>query len=128
MIGLPLSAAAEKLIVNELSPEAIELSVGADGVLVAKSEVMTRLPVPVPDTATNFSCPAGPPQVIESQLLSAAEARIVHVMPSARTSAAVQERIVMAATAIRSAMNRPEEGVRDRTSNENALEILEFIF
>ena len=44
-----------------------------------------RLPVPVAATATNFSCPVGPPQVTEYQLLLAGEAGevcVVHVMPS----------------------------------------------
>jgi hypothetical protein len=44
--------------------------------------VMTRLPVPLVDTATNFSCPVGPPHVTEFQLMSAAGVRVVHVMPS----------------------------------------------
>ena len=84
MIGLPPSAAAVKETVNELSPEAIEVIVGAEGVLAVKPEVITRLPAPLAATATNFSCPAGPPHVTESQLLSAAEVCEVQVMPSAR--------------------------------------------
>ena len=85
MIGLPPSAAAVKETVNELSPDVIELIVGAVGALAVKPEVMTRLPVPLLATATNFCCPIGPPQAIERQLLSAAEVCVVQVMPSART-------------------------------------------
>ena len=44
--------------------------------------VITRLPVPVPATATNFSCPVGPPQVTPSQMLSTAEVWAVQVIPS----------------------------------------------
>ena len=44
---------------------------------------MTRVPVPLLDTATNFSCPTVPPAVTEFQPLSEAEVRVVHVMPSA---------------------------------------------
>ena len=36
-------------------------------------EVITRFPVPLNATATNFSSPVGPPHVIETQLLSAGE-------------------------------------------------------
>ena len=43
--------------------------------------VMTRLAVPLAATATNFCCPAGPPQVTEYQLLFG-EVRVVHAMPS----------------------------------------------
>jgi hypothetical protein len=46
---------------------------------------MMRLPVPVAATATNFSCPVGPPQVTEYHWLLAGEVCVVQVMPSART-------------------------------------------
>ena len=82
MIGLPPSAAAVKETVNELSPEAIEVIVGAEGVLAVKPEVMTRLPAPLAATATNFSCPVGPPHVTENHSLSAAEVCVAHVIPS----------------------------------------------
>ena len=45
--------------------------------------VMTRLPTPLVATATNTSCPAGPPHVTEPHLLFEAEVREVQVMPSA---------------------------------------------
>ena len=41
-----------------------------------------RLPVPVAATATNFSCPVGPPQVTEYHWLLAGEVCGVQVMPS----------------------------------------------
>ena len=82
-MGLPPLAAAVNETVNKLSPEVIELIVGAAGALVTKPEVMTRLPVPVTATATNFCCPAGPPHVTEPHLLFEAEVREVQVMPSA---------------------------------------------
>ena len=44
--------------------------------------VITRLPVPVFATATNFSCPVGPPQVTDIHEFSAAEVCVVQVMPS----------------------------------------------
>jgi hypothetical protein len=40
----------------------------------------------------------------------------------------VNVRIVIVTAAITSAVNRPRQGLRDRKSNESALEILEFIF
>ena len=43
---------------------------------------MTLFAVPVSETATNFSCPVGPPQVTEFHSLSAADVRDVQVMPS----------------------------------------------
>ena len=67
MMGLPPSAAAVNETVNELSPDVIELIVGADGALADKPEVMTRLPVPLSATATNFCCPVGPPHTTEPQ-------------------------------------------------------------
>jgi len=45
-------------------------------------DVITRSPVPDAATATNNSDPTGPPCTIETQLLSAADDRRVHVMPS----------------------------------------------
>jgi len=82
VIGLPPSAAAVKETVNELSPDVIELIVGAVGALAVKPEVMTRLPVPLRAMATNFCCPVGPPQATENHQLSAAEVCVVQVMPS----------------------------------------------
>jgi hypothetical protein len=79
---LPPLAAAVNETVNELSPDAIEVIVGADGALVTKPEVMTRLPVPLSATATNFCCPVGPPHVTDRQTLSAGEVCVVQVMPS----------------------------------------------
>ena len=83
-MGLPPLAAAVNETVNKLSPDAIEVIVGADGVLVTRPEVMTRLPVPVTATATNFSCPTGPPHVTEYHWLrlGAEEVRAVQAMPS----------------------------------------------
>ena len=80
------------------------------------------------DTATNVSCPAGPPHVTEVQLTSEAEVRVVHVMPSARTSAAVHVSSATTAAVIDTAVKRPKRDLRDRTSNQDTLEKLEFIF
>ena len=44
--------------------------------------VITRFPVPLLATATNFSCPAGPPHVTALQELSAADVCVVQVMHS----------------------------------------------
>ena len=43
---------------------------------------ITQLPAMLYPTATNLSWPASPPQVTESHILSAADARLVHVIPS----------------------------------------------
>ena len=43
--------------------------------------VMTR-PMPSNATATNISCPVGPPHVTEYQVLSAGEVCVVQVIPS----------------------------------------------
>ena len=80
------------------------------------------------ETATNVFCPVGPPHVAEVQPLTAAEVRAVHVMPSARTSAAVHVSSAATAAVIDTAVNRPKRDVRDRTSNQDTLEKLEFIF
>ncbi len=45
--------------------------------------VMTLFPLPLDETATNFSCPVSPPQVTENQLLSVAEVCVSQVVPSA---------------------------------------------
>ena len=82
MMGLPPSAAAVNETVNELSPDVIELIVGADGALAVKPEVMTRSPVPLFATATNFCCPVGPPHATATHSLSAADVCVVQVMPS----------------------------------------------
>ena len=82
MMGLPPSAAAVNETVNELSPDVIELIVGADGALAVKPEVMTRSPVPLFATATNFCCPVGPPHATCVHSLSAADVCVVQVMPS----------------------------------------------
>jgi hypothetical protein len=94
-MGLPPLAAAVNETVNELLLDAIEVIVGADGALVVKPEVMTRLPVPVTATATNFSCPAGPPHTTENHWLRLVdeEVRAVHVMPSRTGEGGVTERL-----------------------------------
>ena len=56
--------------------------VGAAGAAATKELVITRSRTPLFATATNFSCPAGPPQVTDAQLLSAADVCVVQVMPS----------------------------------------------
>ena len=81
-MGLPPSAATVNETVNELSPDVIELIVGADGALADKPEVMTRSPVPLFATATNFCCPVGPPHITEYHSLSAADVCVVQVTPS----------------------------------------------
>ena len=81
-MGLPPSAAAVNETINEPSPDVIELIVGADGVLTVKPEVMTRSPVPLFATATNFCCPVGPPHATCVHSLSAADVCVVQVMPS----------------------------------------------
>ncbi len=64
------------------SPAVTELIVGALGAVVTKFDVMTRLPVPLIETATNFSCPVGPPHTTENHAFSILEASLVQVMPS----------------------------------------------
>jgi len=80
------------------------------------------------DTASNVSCPAVPPQVTARQVPSYAEVRVVHVMPSARMSAAVHVSSATTAAVIDTAMKRPKRDMRDRTSNQDTLEKLEFMF
>ena len=50
--------------------------------VIPSVEVITRFPTPELATATNFSDPAGPPQVTDCQLLFAAEDRAVQLTPS----------------------------------------------
>jgi hypothetical protein len=75
-----------------------------------------------------LSCCSTPPPVTEFQLLSEAEVRVVHVTPSARTSAAVHVSSATTAAVIDTAVKRPKRDMRDRTSNQDTLEKLEFIF
>ena len=83
MIDDPPSDPGLKATASEPSPAVTDEMVGAAAVDdVGQLEVITRFPVPLLATATNFSCPAGPPQVTESQLLSAADVCVIHVVPS----------------------------------------------
>ena len=83
VIGDPPSDPAVKDTVSEPSPAVTEEMVGAAAVDdVEQLEVITRFPVPVEATATNNSCPAGPPQVTDLQKMSDADVREVQVMPS----------------------------------------------
>ena len=68
--------------------------------------VITRLPVPVLETATNVSCPVGPPHVTDNQSLSAAEVWLVQVMPSARTVNDEKPNVVAIAKVIAMAAER----------------------
>jgi len=49
-------------------------------------------------------------------------------MPSARMSAAVHVSSATTAAVIDTAMKRPKRDMRDRTSNQDTLEKLEFMF
>ena len=50
--------------------------------VIPSGEVITRLPVPELDTATNNSAPAGPPYVTEFHEILKGTGRLVHVIPS----------------------------------------------
>ena len=68
--------------------------------------VITRLPLPEAATATNVSCPVGPPHVTDNQSLSAAEVWLVQVMPSARTVNDEKPNVVAIAKVIAMAAER----------------------
>jgi hypothetical protein len=82
VIADPPSVPAVNATVNEPSPAVTEPIVDAAGAVEERPDVMTRLPLPLMETATNFCCPVAPPHVTESQPLSAADVRLVQVMPS----------------------------------------------
>ena len=82
MIGDPPSVPAVKATVSEASAAVTDETVGAAGTDAGHIAVITWLLMPVEETATNVSCPVGPPQVTDLQLLLFAEVRVVQVVPS----------------------------------------------
>jgi hypothetical protein len=92
-------------------------------VQVMPSGLVITPSLPFAATATNFSCPVGPPHATDRQGLSAAEVRVVQVMPSASARGAEGANSVatIATTAIAIALTRRRAW--DRTLTRSILRV-----